>query len=49
MRAIKNVIVTSAIAILIAALALKARTSTLPAADDATYDIVIANGRVMDP
>ena len=47
-KSLKVVAVISTVAILLAALALKART-TPPAPDDVTYDIVIANGHVMDP
>lgn len=49
MKTVKALTVISALAILIAALALKARTAAEPAPDDTIYDIVIANGHVMDP
>ncbi len=49
MRGKKTLIAISTVAISIAAFALKARTTVAPAPDDATYDIVIANGHVMDP
>jgi N-acyl-D-aspartate/D-glutamate deacylase len=49
MRGVKTLFLISIAAILLAALALKARTTAVPSADDATYDIVIANGHVMDP
>src|SRR5450631_3819057 len=49
MRSAKSLFLISIAAILIAALALKAHTTTPPDPDDATYDMVIANGQVMDP
>jgi N-acyl-D-aspartate/D-glutamate deacylase len=39
----------SVLALLSAALVLRAHTAAPPAPDDATYDLVIANGHVMDP
>jgi N-acyl-D-aspartate/D-glutamate deacylase len=49
MRGAKILFLISIAVILIAALALKARTTASPAPDDVTYDLVIANGHVMDP